>query len=267
MPQFEYSNLPFGAVGLTNIAAPRHYCGTTAPTAGTYNVGDVCDNPSPTASGSETALLTTGWICTTAGSPGTWTPMYSAAADQALTYTATTGTLTQGYRDIILNAATGPTLSLPAASARLAASQLTIKNIAANSATLSPLGTNAIIDASAITLTQNETVNLFTNGSTNWYVANTPVQPVVTNTFTSANTLTGYPSLTLLNAAAGSSVNLPVPTLAGTGTRMTIKQIANFSATLTPITAGNYADAAAITLTQWQQLTIQASGTFWYKVA
>jgi hypothetical protein len=45
---------------------PRNYYGTAAPTAGVYFKGDVCWNTSPTPSG--VAL----WICTSAGSPGTW---------------------------------------------------------------------------------------------------------------------------------------------------------------------------------------------------
>lgn len=40
--------------------------GTSAPASGTYNVGDLRWNTSPTAGG------TMGWVCTTAGSPGTW---------------------------------------------------------------------------------------------------------------------------------------------------------------------------------------------------
>jgi len=43
--------------------------GTVAPTTGTWAVGDTCWNTAPTAS------TTPGWVCTTAGSPGTWTAM------------------------------------------------------------------------------------------------------------------------------------------------------------------------------------------------
>lgn len=267
MAQFEYSIIPFGAVGATGYPAPRIYAGTAAPTSGTYNVGDFVYNVGPTASAAETARITVGWQCTTAGSPGTFTAVMSTAATGTSTSTATTGTLTNSSREILLNAATGPTLSLPDVSARLAGSQLTIKNIAANIATLTPLaGTNSLIDGSAITLTQNQVVNLFAMGGTTiWYNQETPPQAVVTTTFVSANTLTGYPSLTLLNGATGPSLNLPDPTLAGVGVRMTIKNIANNSATLTPIAAGAYADAAAITLAQWGSLTLQANGTSWYR--
>ena len=40
--------------------------GTAAPTSGTYAVGDQLINTSPTAGGN------IGWVCTTAGTPGTW---------------------------------------------------------------------------------------------------------------------------------------------------------------------------------------------------
>ena len=47
--------------------------GTTAPSAGTWAVGDVCFNKTPASLG------TPGWVCTTAGTPGTWSTMASLA--------------------------------------------------------------------------------------------------------------------------------------------------------------------------------------------
>lgn len=47
----------------------RMYWGTAAPTLstdGTYQVGDVVWNTTPTAGG------TAAWLCTVAGTPGTW---------------------------------------------------------------------------------------------------------------------------------------------------------------------------------------------------
>ena len=43
--------------------------GTAAPTTGTWADGDICFMTAPTATG------VPGWVCTTAGSPGTWTEM------------------------------------------------------------------------------------------------------------------------------------------------------------------------------------------------
>lgn len=44
-----------------------------APTVGTYKIGDVVINTTPTAGG---AAL---WVCTTAGTPGTWKAVNCAA--------------------------------------------------------------------------------------------------------------------------------------------------------------------------------------------
>jgi len=44
------------------------YNNNVAPTGGTYNQGDVVFNEAPTAGGK------VGWVCVTAGSPGTWKP-------------------------------------------------------------------------------------------------------------------------------------------------------------------------------------------------
>jgi hypothetical protein len=48
--------------------------GTAAPSAGPHVVGDRCINTAPAAGGAP------GWVCTTAGTPGTWKAMASLAA-------------------------------------------------------------------------------------------------------------------------------------------------------------------------------------------
>lgn len=52
----------------------EHVWGTAAPATGTWAVGDTVWNSTPAAGG------TTGWVCTTAGSPGTWKAMPNLAA-------------------------------------------------------------------------------------------------------------------------------------------------------------------------------------------
>jgi len=47
--------------------------GTAAPTVGAYKVGDVVFNTVPTASGVFC------WVCTTAGTPGTWKTVVTSA--------------------------------------------------------------------------------------------------------------------------------------------------------------------------------------------
>lgn len=109
-----------------------------------------------------------GWVCTAAGSPGTWAPMF-VEGTQSQTTTATSGTLSNGYRFIFLNPATTGTYSLPNAAANADGSVVTIKNIASGSTTLAPLGSNGYVDAAAITLAQNAFVSIASKNTTNWY--------------------------------------------------------------------------------------------------
>jgi hypothetical protein len=63
-------NPPTGGVG----TRARQEFGSAAPASGTYSVGDIVWNTTPTAGG------TMGWVCTTAGTPGTWKTFGSIAA-------------------------------------------------------------------------------------------------------------------------------------------------------------------------------------------
>jgi hypothetical protein len=51
-----------------------HYSGTAPPTTGTWVLGTVMWNETPAAAGPP------GWVCTTAGTPGTWKAMANLAA-------------------------------------------------------------------------------------------------------------------------------------------------------------------------------------------
>lgn len=57
-----------------NAAGKNVVYGTAAPTTGTWAVGDTVWNTAPAAGG------TPGWVCTTAGTPGTWKAMANLAA-------------------------------------------------------------------------------------------------------------------------------------------------------------------------------------------
>ncbi len=54
------------ASGTVNTSTQRYNAYVAAPTTGAWAVGDVVWNSAPAAGGSE------GWVCTTAGTPGTW---------------------------------------------------------------------------------------------------------------------------------------------------------------------------------------------------
>jgi hypothetical protein len=154
----------------------RQTAASTGEVATAAQLASLCTPRTPrsspaSASASETAVMTIGRQCTTAGSPGTWTPIYSAALPSTVTVTATAATLSAAARVILLNAATGPTVALPDVTTRLTGTLVSIKNIANNSATLTPLGTNGYADAAAITLTQYQVISLAPGptGSTIWY--------------------------------------------------------------------------------------------------
>jgi len=53
---------------------PEITFGTAAPTGGTWSRGSICYNTTPSAEGAP------GWICTTAGTPGTWKAMANLAS-------------------------------------------------------------------------------------------------------------------------------------------------------------------------------------------
>jgi len=61
-------------VGDTVGTAKARLLGTAAPVSGTYEVGDIIYNSAPAAGG------TIGWVCTTAGTPGTWKTFGAIAA-------------------------------------------------------------------------------------------------------------------------------------------------------------------------------------------
>lgn len=59
--------------GYSYSALPRQYYGSATPSTGAWKVGDIMWNTAPASGG------TPGWVCTTAGSPGTWKAMANLA--------------------------------------------------------------------------------------------------------------------------------------------------------------------------------------------
>ncbi len=93
--------------------------------------------------------------------------------------------------------------------------------------------------------------------------------PTITLTTTATSgTLTNGQRVTLLNPASTGTYSLPNAVTNGAGSFLTFKNLASGSVTLTPLTANGYIDAAAITLTQYQVITLFSIGTTnWYKQA
>lgn len=54
---------------------------SAAPTTGTWLTGDIINNSNPSVDGNNMVLL--GWICTTAGTPGTWSAMRTSTVSPA----------------------------------------------------------------------------------------------------------------------------------------------------------------------------------------
>lgn len=101
-----------------------------------------------------------------------------------------------------------------------------------------------------------------------WQALMTAPQLVATTTATTG-TFAANTRLQLLNAAAG-TYSLPNVLSYPAGAQLTVYNVANVNATLTPLAANNYqsTSVAAITLTQAQVVTlISGGGTTWYKVA
>jgi hypothetical protein len=61
-------NVDLHVAGAARINNKLHIAGTTFPSAGTFNVGDIVWNERPTVRGC------IGWVCLKAGSPGIWHP-------------------------------------------------------------------------------------------------------------------------------------------------------------------------------------------------
>lgn len=56
--------------------AATYNAATAAPTTGTYQQGDFVKSSAPTS-----ATPTIGWVCTVAGTPGTWVAVYGGRVD------------------------------------------------------------------------------------------------------------------------------------------------------------------------------------------
>lgn len=62
-------------------AGKRKFKGTAAPASGTWAVGDTVINNAPSVDGNN--MFIEGWICTVAGTPGTWVAMYISTVSPA----------------------------------------------------------------------------------------------------------------------------------------------------------------------------------------
>lgn len=129
-----------------------------------YQAGTILFNNTPGAG------LTSGWVCVADGKPGTWLALSSVGNLTPSTLTAAAA-IPVGVGNLLINGASGGTYTLAPALSHAAGFHTRIKNIGANSVTLTPATGEAYADAAAITLAQYGVVTLFSNGITVWYKA------------------------------------------------------------------------------------------------
>lgn len=117
-------------------AASFYNAATAAPTTGDWAVGDFIRNSAPSR-----RTLTIGWVCTTAGTPGTWTPVTIPYARGAITVTANY-TLAEGDSLVMVSPVASATIviTIPAVAQWMIDQNLTweTKLIAAGTMTLTP---------------------------------------------------------------------------------------------------------------------------------
>lgn len=185
------ANLCFGLVGNTNqpffgslvlnsgdgyadVGIPQLY-GAVVPSTGTWAVGSIVWNNSPTPGGN------TGWICTTAGSPGTWKSFgnisyFSGAGSLSLnTFTVTTSTYTidsgtlPDYQ-LLCNRAGTITITLPVpTNGRVIVIKDASGNAVTNNITISHHSTETIDGATTFVINNGyQSVTLSSDG-TNWF--------------------------------------------------------------------------------------------------
>ena len=146
--------------GTTRLAGALNVSGP--PVSGTFQVGDMVMDPSATL-----------WVCTVAGSPGTWSPTVS----QNFAARSATATLTLNELTVFSGSTSAQTLTLPASAVHGTMNQ--IVNTASVSVTISG-GASSLSNygvSGNITLQPNQSVQIASNGAGGWFVISAPPYP------------------------------------------------------------------------------------------
>ncbi len=204
------------------------------------------------------------WVCTTAGSSPAWSAVGTTGGAVAARTAAGSTTLLSTDRYVFVSAA--GTVTLPAPSTALAAHIYTVKALAQPVTLTAASGGN--LDGTTLgsaVIETNQTVDLFTNGLTQWYSIGRDFQQ---------NTRTVAGNTTLLNTdrfvfiSAAGTVTLPAPTAMSAGLPVVVKATAQ-PVTLTAASGANLdgttLGSAVIELNQ--SFTVTSDGlTNWYSV-
>jgi microcystin-dependent protein len=148
--------------GTTRLAGALNVSGP--PVAGTFQVGDMVMDPSATL-----------WVCTVAGTPGTWSPTVSSV----VTSRSATATMALNELTVFTGSTPAQTLTLPSNSVHGTLNQISNYStvnvtIAGGASSLNNYGVTG-----NITLTPNQSVQLASTGAGSWYVVSTPLNATV----------------------------------------------------------------------------------------
>jgi hypothetical protein len=161
--------------GTTRLAGALNVSGP--PIAGTFQVGDMVMDPSATL-----------WVCTVAGTPGTWSPTVS----QVFANRSSSATMALNEFTLFSGSTAAQTLTLPSNSVHgtlnIIANYSTVSvTISGGAGSLSNYGTTG-----SIILLPNQAVSIASDGSGGWYVIS-PLPPLTyrkTGSTTVSNTVT-----------------------------------------------------------------------------
>ena len=181
----------YNATGLTGATTATRYAGGTtngAPTSGTFAVGDFIIDLSGTI-----------WVCTTAGTPGTWTTTISSH----LSLRTSSATVTRNETTIFSGSTASQTLTAP--SSPIDGSTWTVVNKASVSVTLSftpsmvPLGSGTGVTTYSVTA--GGSYSFVNYGGSQWYMVATNGADHLVDVVQTANGGTGITGFTAANNA------------------------------------------------------------------
>lgn len=134
--------------------------GTAVPIAGYYAVGSIIFNSSPTLGG------VFGWVCITAGTPGTWaviSPTQGSVGTQA-----TIGAIAVGTNFVLLTSNAAGSYTLPKGNSQAAGFIIRAEVSTANATTFAAASGDQVIGVAAVT-TANSPMAFLYDGTTTWY--------------------------------------------------------------------------------------------------
>jgi hypothetical protein len=148
----------------TNPPLPAINYGSGVPTEGYWAQGQIIINVQAEAGDA------IGWVCTAAGTPGSWVALGFAQPTTLTTVSSSGSTLASGSRYNLLTSTTASSYTLPAAGSQGAGTVLTVLNAGGASAvTLAAPSGNTIVGGPVLTTVANARLSVLSDGNTTWY--------------------------------------------------------------------------------------------------